>query len=185
MLSSYKQLGKKLAGYKQAQTDTRDKLVDIQLLEIKKNVDKKYFDSLSKFTSGVTDTLIERQEFLKAKTLRADKQQESDLKEARKKLMMSEPETVDMLGDMDVDDSLADDLFKQSLETVFELGTPLGTAMSNIKEQTKVESPFGETPKPSIGMIDGKIKRGTVKKYQKKPSGKIGQAFKSFFGMDG
>ena len=42
MLSSYKQLGKKLAGYKQAQTDTRDKLVDIQLLEIKKNVDKLY-----------------------------------------------------------------------------------------------------------------------------------------------
>ena len=51
MLSSYKQLGKKLAGYKSTRSDLRNKLIDVQLLEIKKRAQDKLIQGMTNFTT--------------------------------------------------------------------------------------------------------------------------------------
>mgnify|MGYP003317084110 FL=1 len=58
MLSSYKQLGKKIAGYKSTQSEFRNQLVDIQLLEVRKKAQDKLFQGLTKFTDSLGDVLM-------------------------------------------------------------------------------------------------------------------------------
>jgi len=71
MLSSYKQLGKKIAGYKNTQTELRNQLVDIQLLEIQKKAKDKLYKGLVNFTDNLGDVLIARETDRQAKIERA------------------------------------------------------------------------------------------------------------------
>lgn len=71
MLSSYKQLGKKLAGYKSTRSDLRNKLIDVQLLEIKKRAQDKLIQGMTNFTTELGDVLIARETDKQAKIERA------------------------------------------------------------------------------------------------------------------
>ena len=133
MLSSYKQLGKKIAGYKSTQSELRNQLVDIQLLEVRKKAQDKLFQGLTKFTDSLGDVLIARETDRQAKIERA------------KRLPIPEAEIPEL--ETLEDTKLEQDVLKQKDSDV----------VSRKIQQMKVEKPkfslykFFELSEPIIG----------------------------------
>lgn len=135
MLSSYKQLGKKLAGYKSTRSDLRNKLIDVQLLEIKKRAQDKLIQGMTNFTTELGDVLIARETDKQAKIERA------------KRLPVPEAEIPEL--ETLEDTKLEQDILKQKDSDI----------VSRTVEQMKVEKPkfslykFFELSQPIIGPL--------------------------------
>ena len=133
MLSSYKQLGKKLAGYKSTRSDLRNKLIDVQLLEIKKRAQDKLIQGMTNFTTQLGDVLIARETDKQAKIERAKR---LPVPEAE----IPELETTEVLENT----KLGQDVLKRKDSDI----------VSRTVEQMKVEK-----PKFSLYKLELKLKR--------------------------